>query len=189
MNLRRAVFLDRDGTIVEQRAGSLTSPAQLRLLEGAGRAVAALNQAGWAVVVVSNQSVVGRGQVSEGTLSRIHAALRQCLAAEGARLDAIYCCPHHPREALGMYRRGCDCRKPRPGLLFRAARELGLDLPSSYMVGDSASDLRAGAAAGCTSVLVLTGHGRHTAIELRAQLDLVAPGVWEAARLILGRQG
>ncbi|HEY4134066.1 MAG TPA: D-glycero-beta-D-manno-heptose 1,7-bisphosphate 7-phosphatase [Alphaproteobacteria bacterium] len=156
--LRPAVFLDRDGTIVED-VDYLTRPEQLRLIPGAAAAIRTLNARAVPVVVVTNQSAVARGLLSEDELAAVHGELRARLAAEGARLDAIYYCPHHP-EGSGAYRRDCDCRKPMPGMLRQAARDLGLDLAASAMVGDSVRDLEAGAAAGCrTLILVRTGHG------------------------------
>jgi D-glycero-D-manno-heptose 1,7-bisphosphate phosphatase len=118
-----------------------------------------LNRAGWPVVVVTNQSAVGRGMLSEAELAAIHATLAELLAARGARLDAIYSCPHHPTEARGAFLCNCECRKPKPGLLLQAARELGLDLGRSWIVGDSERDLAAGAAVGARGVLVATGKG------------------------------
>jgi len=155
---RGAVFLDRDGTLVEEM-DFLTRPEQLALIPGAARAVRRLNARGLAVVVVTNQSAVARGMIDERELSAIHARLESMLAAQDARLDGIYVCPHHPSEGRGAYRVACDCRKPAPGLLLRAARELGLDLAASWIVGDSRRDLEAGAAAGVRGVLVGSGKG------------------------------
>lgn len=163
-----AVFLDRDGTIVED-VDYLLRPDQLRLIPGAGAALRRINQAGWRAVVVTNQSVVARGMASEKDLAAVHDRLRAMLAAEGARLDGIYYCPHHPDAGDGPYRRACDCRKPLPGLLQQAARELDLDLAASAMIGDGLRDLEAGAAAGCGMlILVRTGHGAAEESAVRA---------------------
>jgi len=157
--LRPAVFLDRDGTVIEE-VGYLSRPEQFRLLPGAAAAIRQLNERDIPVVLVTNQSGVARGKFSENDLAEIHRHLRELLATEDARLDAIYYCPHHPREGQAPYRRDCVCRKPAPGMLQQAAREHGLDLAASVMIGDSLRDLEAGAAAGCkTRILVMTGHG------------------------------
>lgn len=163
-----AVFLDRDGTINEE-VHHLTEIGQLRLLEGVGRAIKLFNEAGWPVVVVTNQSVVARGMLSEASLAAIHQALQARLEACGARVDAIYYCPHHPTAGNGSYGVACDCRKPQPGLLRQAAGELDLDLARSYLVGDKLSDIAAGRAAGCATVLVRTGYGRQAESEAARQ--------------------
>jgi histidinol-phosphate phosphatase family protein len=146
---RRAVFLDRDGTINRNApAGDFVrSPEALELLPGAAGAVSRLNAAGYAVVVISNQSGVARGMMTLGDVRSVNARLEELLALEGARLDGVYVCPHASSD-------GCPCRKPRPGLLTRAAEDLGLDLARSWTVGDSARDLEAGRAAGTFVVLV-----------------------------------
>lgn len=155
---RPAVFLDRDGTINEE-LDYLADPDRLALYPGAAEAIAALNAAGLPVVVITNQSGVARGRLDEETLARIHAALRERLAAAGARVDLILYCPHHPELGGERYRRDCACRKPRPGMLEEAARRLDLDLARSWVVGDSARDLEAGAAVGARGILVATGKG------------------------------
>jgi D-glycero-D-manno-heptose 1,7-bisphosphate phosphatase len=163
--LRPAVFLDRDGTIVED-VDYLTDPDQLRLIPGAAAAIHLLNKRGLAVIVVTNQSAVARGMLTEDGLAGIHRRLSEMLAAEGAHVDGIYYCPHLPDGDSPPYNRICDCRKPAPGMLLQAARELHLDLDASAMIGDSRRDLEAGAAAGCgTLILVRTGHGAAEASE------------------------
>ena len=147
-----AVFLDRDGTI-NVDTGYVSSPDDVRLLPGAGEAVARLNRAGWRVIVVSNQSGLARGMFDERTLEEIHDRLRELLAAEGARLDAIYVCPHLAEgAAVAQYEIDCDCRKPADGLLRRAAEQWGVDLAASWMVGDSDRDVEAGRRAGCRTI-------------------------------------
>jgi len=155
---RPAVFMDRDGTLTEE-VGYVNHPRRLRLLPRAGQAVRRLNQAGIAAVVVTNQAGIARGYFSEEVLQAVHAALVAQLKDEGAHLDGIYVCTHHPTEGAPSYRLACDCRKPRPGLIHRAAADLGLDLRRSALVGDKASDLLAARAAGAAGVLVLTGYG------------------------------
>jgi D-glycero-D-manno-heptose 1,7-bisphosphate phosphatase len=153
MSGRRAVFVDRDGVLIRD-VTHLTSPSQIEILPGVPESLRRLRGAGWAVVVVTNQSVVARGMVTEEGLREIHATLESLLRPRGAPLDAIYYCPHHPDGAVAAYRAVCDCRKPREGLLLRAAADLGLDLAASVMVGDAASDIEAGRRAGCRTVLL-----------------------------------
>lgn len=163
-----AVFLDRDGTINED-VDFLIRPDQLRLIAGVPTALRSLNQAGWPIVIITNQSMVARGMASERDLALVHDRLRAMLASHGIHLDGIYYCPHHPEIGEAPYRRVCDCRKPLPGLLRQAARELNLDLAASAMIGDSLRDLEAGAAAGCgTLILVRTGHGTDEEAAVRA---------------------
>ena len=187
---RPAVFLDRDGTINEQM-GYVNHLSRFHLLPGAARAIRGLNEAGLAVVVVTNQSGLARGYFPESLLEAVHAEMYRLLAQEGARLDGLYVCPHHPEAKEERFRLDCDCRKPRTGLLERAAAELGLDLGRSYMVGDRWSDLRCGAAVGATTVLVLTGYGRGDAAYVgpgqTVQPDHVAEDLEAAARWILDR--
>jgi len=158
-----AVFLDRDGTLNEY-VGLVSRPEQLRLIAGVGDALKRLKEAGAVLLLVTNQPVVGRELVDEGGLTAIHARLQELLAARGVNLDGVFYCPHHPEthhpEASNpRYRRECDCRKPKPGMLIEAAEQFGVDLKSSYMVGDSTRDVGAALAAGCIPVLVRTGSG------------------------------
>ena len=173
----KAVFLDRDGTIVEER-GYITAPEMLVLLPGAARAIAGLRAGGWAVLIASNQAPVAKGLITEEELSEINLRLVALLAEEGAALDGIYCCPHHPEGTRPEYAVECDCRKPRPGLLERAAREHGLDLSACVMVGDSARDVEAGRAAGTATVLVRTGHDRESASADHVADDLASAVGW-----------
>jgi D-glycero-D-manno-heptose 1,7-bisphosphate phosphatase len=147
-----AVFLDRDGTLNEEM-GYINHLSRFRLLPQAVPAIRRLNEAGLKVVVVTNQSGAARGYFPANLVDEVHAHLKQLLAAGGAHLDGIYTCLHHPDE-------GCDCRKPRPTLIKRAARDLDLDLARSYAVGDRYKDMETAANAGVKGVLVLTGYGR-----------------------------
>ncbi len=183
---RPAVFLDRDGTIVRE-VEYLRSPGQLRLLPRAAAAIRLLNRAGLAVVVTTNQSGIARGLLTEKELEEVHAVLRSRLARRGARIDGIYFCPHHPEAARPEYRRRCRCRKPAPGMLLRAARELDLDLGRCFAIGDSARDIEAGRRAGCRAVLVRTGYGAETEARLERELgaDYVADDMSDAGEWIL----
>ena len=152
--LRPAVFLDRDGTLIDL-VPYLRKPEDVRLADGAATGLRALVASGYALVLVTNQSVVARGEASLGDVARVHARLEELLAAEGVSLDAIEFCPHHPD-----FGEPCSCRKPEPGMLRRAAQGLGLDLTRSWMLGDSESDLGAAERAGVRFVLLRTGYGR-----------------------------
>jgi D-glycero-D-manno-heptose 1,7-bisphosphate phosphatase len=145
---RRAVFLDRDGTIIEDR-NYLSDPAGIRLIPGAAAAIARLNRAGLPVVIVTNQSGIGRGYFSSDDYHRVERRLDELLRSAGARVTATYHCPHAPGVAVP-----CECRKPAPGLFERAARENGLDLASSFYVGDRLRDVRAGLDHGGTAFLL-----------------------------------
>jgi D-glycero-D-manno-heptose 1,7-bisphosphate phosphatase len=159
MSGRPAVFLDRDGTINEQM-GYINHSSRFILLPGTAEAIRTLNEHNIPVVVVTNQSGLARGYFPLSLLDEVHAKMKRQLAAEGAHIDGLYICPHHPEAKEERYRKVCDCRKPKTGLLEQAAAELNLDLSRSFMVGDRWSDLKCGVRAGATSILVLTGYGR-----------------------------
>ncbi len=178
--MRRALFLDRDGTL-NVEVNSLQRPEDLVLIDGAAEALAEARRRGWAAVVITNQAGVGRGYFSAETLERIHHRLTDELARRAVALDGIYACLHHPDE-------GCRCRKPEPGMILAAAAELAIDPTRSWMIGDRASDLEAGRRAGCRTALVLTGYGASTAAEGH-QADLVVPDLAAAVRCILSLEG
>ena len=186
-----AVFIDRDGTLSEE-VGYVNHPGRLRLLPRSAEAVRLLNNAGVRAVVVTNQSGVARGYFSEEVVHAVNAKLVSELKAAGAFLDGLYVCFHHPREGVPPYRARCDCRKPKPGLLLRAARELGLDLAASYMVGDKFSDVAVGKRVGVISILVLTGYGLGEWEYRRSRWpcapDHVAGDLLDAVQWILARR-
>jgi len=169
MRKRRAAFLDRDGTISVERAGWLTRPDQLRLVRGSGAAIKRLNDAGVPVVVITNQSGVARGHLSEARLAEIHAELERRLRRYGAHVDLILYCPHHPTEGRAKYRKKCRCRKPAKGMLERAARDLDLRLDGSVVIGDDVRDLALSEGTGVKPILVRTGKGRAKEAEARAK--------------------
>jgi histidinol-phosphate phosphatase family protein len=189
---RAACFLDRDGVVVAD-VDYLTRPQELALLPGAAAAIATLNRAGVPAIVVTNQSAIARGMLTEAGLRDIHATLDRLLAADGARIDRYYHCPHHPTAGQAS---DCDCRKPKPGMLRQAAADFDLDLAASLMVGDKLDDVEAGARAGCRTCLVRTGYGKGYAdAELRAArfppdtiaADLAAAvATWLGQRAVLG---
>jgi D-glycero-D-manno-heptose 1,7-bisphosphate phosphatase len=150
----RAAFLDRDGVLIPDN-GAVLDPADVQLLDGVGPALAALKSAGFVLVLVTNQAAIARGWLTESQLTEIHNELnRQLRAAGSPPLDAIYYCPHHPHADVPTYRVTCDCRKPRAGMLHRAAREHNLNLRACVLVGDRITDVLAGASAGCRTVLI-----------------------------------
>ena len=188
---RRAIIMDRDGTVCDE-VGYVNHVGRVRLLPRSAAAVRAANEAGFQTVVATNQAGVARGYFAESLVDEVHDRVRELLAADGARLDGIYYCPHHPEVGEPAYRKVCMCRKPLPGMLERARDEMGIDLASSYMVGDTVKDLEAGRRAGATSVLVLTGYGRG---ELQYQShawtvkpDHVAEDLLDAVTWILDRE-
>lgn len=179
--LRRAVFLDRDGTICEEM-GYVNHVDRLQVFPYAAAAIRRLNEAQIPVIVVTNQSGVARGIFPESLVHEVHKKMVAELASGGARVDAIYFCPHKTEDA-------CECRKPNPGLLERAAREHGLDLAASWIVGDRYADLEMAYAAGGRGILVMTGYGRGE-YELHRtgwprQPDALAENLTEAVRHIL----
>src|SRR5262245_42576286 len=155
---RSAVFIDRDGTLTDE-VGYVNHPSRLRLLPRSAAAVRRLNAAGVAVVVATNQAGIARRNFPQDVLAAVNHARVSQLKDEGAHLDVVYVCPHHPTEGEPPYRMVCVCRKPKPGLLLRASADLGLDFERSMLVGDKGSDLVAARAVGARSVLVLTGYG------------------------------
>ena len=149
----KAIFLDRDGTLIED-PGYLSHPEQVSLLDGAAEALVELRSMGYKLIIVSNQSGIARGIVSEEDLEEIHDRLRQLLAEKGAFLDQIYYCPYHPDGVVSKYRKESDWRKPNPGMLLAAADEMGIDLSQSWSIGDSSRDVEAGLRAGCKTILI-----------------------------------
>ncbi len=181
----RAVFLDRDGVICRNRPDHVKSWSEFIFLSGARESLARLASLEMPIVVISNQAAINRGMVMAETVEEIHSRMVTEIEAAGGRIDRVYYCPHRPDEA-------CDCRKPQPGLLKRAAADLNIELEGSYIVGDAWSDIQAGLAVGCTPLLVLTGRGQHQALQalregvgcLRIAYDLSA-----AVQAILEAEG
>jgi D-glycero-D-manno-heptose 1,7-bisphosphate phosphatase len=180
---RSAVFLDRDGVISVNRADYVKSWDEFIFLPGALDSLRSLAEHGMPVIVISNQSAIGRGLLSRQTADEINRRMQAEVEAQGGRLDAVYICPHTPDEK-------CDCRKPRPGLLYQAAEEHQLDLQSSYFVGDALSDVEAALAVGCLPLLVLTGRGlaqRPMLEQLGLQGVKVVADIAKAVRWIITR--
>ncbi len=154
----RTIVLDRDGVINENRSDHVKKWSEFRFLPGVPEAIARLNQVGIPVFVITNQAIINRRMVPKATVQAINARMVQELRRLGARIEAVACCPHRPDER-------CGCRKPRPGLLYDLAEQFGLDLSDAVVIGDALSDVEAGKAAGCETILVLTGRGREQLAE------------------------
>ena len=184
--LNNAVFIDRDG-VVNAESGHVTRENDFHLLPDAASAIRRLRLAGFQVVVITNQSGIARGLLTEAGLDRIHDQMKRQLAEGGAVLDAIYYCPHHPTEGTSSrFRKVCQCRKPAPGLLMQAGRELDISLTDSYMVGDHETDIEAGRAAGCRTILINAEDA--TATKVDSDADHVCTRLEKAVAWILERE-
>ncbi len=175
--INKAVFIDRDGTIAKD-VPYCSRPEDFELLPGAAEGMKLLNKHGFKVVVVTNQSGIARGYFTEGTLAKIHDKMRCELARYGACVDAIYYCPHHPDD-------NCECRKPKPRMLFQAASDLNIDLGQSYVIGDSDMDMEMGRNAGCKSILVAEKDKEGEVDRQAPCSDYIASSVSAAAQWII----
>ena len=179
---QKAVFLDRDGTL-NKYVGFLKDIAQFELIDGVVDAIKLINESGYLAIVVSNQPVVARGEFTFDQLQNIHNKLETLLCAEGAYLDAIYYCPHHPDKGyvgeISQLKINCNCRKPKPGMLIKASKDFNIDFRNSWMIGDSETDIKAGKTAGCKTVLIgkSGNYGQ----------DLTVGNLLEAIKEILGK--
>ena len=187
---QRAVFMDRDGTISEE-VGYINHRSRFRLFPFAAAAIKQLNEHGWLAIVVTNQAGVARGYFPEQMIESVHADMTKQVADADARIDAIYYCAHHPTVGEPPYRFDCDCRKPKPGLIQRAAEDFSIDLAGSWMIGDRYSDVELARNAGVRSMLVMTGYGRgeweHQRPSWTVQPDLVAENLLEAVRVVVAK--
>ena len=181
MSQRRFVVLDRDGTIIEER-NYLSDPAQVALIPGAAAGLRELRRLGYGLVVITNQSGVGRGYFDENRLGQVHDRMRELLRSEDVWFDALYVCPHIPED-------GCACRKPRVGLMRKAAQELSFELSESIVVGDKASDIEMGRQVGALTFLVRTGYGEKFAAEGSLLVDHIVDDLAGVARVVAGLDG
>lgn len=179
----KAIFLDRDGTLVED-PGYINSPEQVKLLDGAAKALIELKAMGYKLVVATNQSGIARGIFTEKTLIEIHERLKQILAENGAHLDNIYYCPYLPDGVITKYRKDSDWRKPKPGMLLAAASEMDIDLAQSWIIGDSSRDIQAGKSAGCKTILIDNPVQGRLARHSDSNPDHTAVNITEAVNLI-----
>lgn len=189
---RIAVFLDRDGTINEE-VGYLEHSDRLMVLPRVVEAIRLLNENNLLAVLVTNQSGVARGYFPESAVNEVHERLKNILKEEGAHLDGIYYCPHHPDVGLPEYRLDCDCRKPRTGMIEKAAKDLDIDISRSYMVGDKIIDVEFAHKAGAKGIMVMTGYGReelkHFSHEWKVHPDHIADDLYDAVKWILDQEG
>jgi D-glycero-D-manno-heptose 1,7-bisphosphate phosphatase len=189
---RPAILFDRDGTLAHE-VGYVNHVSRFALYPFAAEAVRAANRAGFLVAIITNQAGVARGYFPEPLVLEVHARMREAIEGAGARLDAVYYCPHHPAAGAPPYRQACDCRKPRPGMARRAEAELGADLSRSWVGGDRFSDLEVAWAVGARAALVKTGYGlgelAYGSPAWRRQPDLVATHALEAVQEIVARAG
>jgi D-glycero-D-manno-heptose 1,7-bisphosphate phosphatase len=190
--LKPAFFLDRDGTLSHE-VGYVNHVSRFRLYPWAIDAVRTINRAGWLAVVVTNQAGAAHGYFPETLIVEVNETMRAAMTAGGARLDGIYVCPHHPTSGPPSLRVDCECRKPKPGLVIRAARELGIDVARSWTIGDKPADVGLARSTGARACLVKTGYGLgelvHNAPSWPRQPELVAEHVLEAVQEILARDG
>jgi histidinol-phosphate phosphatase family protein len=170
------VLLDRDGTLIEER-NYITDAGQVELIPGAARGLRRLKEMGLKLVVITNQSALGRGYLDEAGLNTVHEKLQTLLSAEGIQLDGVYYCPHRPDD-------DCSCRKPRSGLVERAVEDLRFNPGESFVIGDKASDIEMGRNVGATTLLVCTGYGAQAATDGKSRPDYVVSDLWAAAELI-----
>jgi D-glycero-D-manno-heptose 1,7-bisphosphate phosphatase len=181
----KAVFLDRDGTIIED-TGYISTPAQIKFIPGSIAAIKKLNQAGYKVIVITNQSGVARGLFSEDMLQSIDKVIHRHILNGHAHVDGFYYCPHHPEHGVYPYKQKCGCRKPEIGMIEKAVKEHQIELESSFLVGDHSGDIAAGKKAGVQTIFVLTGHGTEEKAKLPAKPDHTAADLAAAVEYILG---
>lgn len=178
--MNKAVFLDRDGTIAED-VNYCRRPEDFHLFPWTPKAIRLLNEAGFKVIIITNQSGIARGYFTEETLARIHEKMLKELTEQGARIDGVYYCPHHPDD-------NCECRKPKTALFHRAAKDFNLDFKNSWVVGDSWRDVEAGKRIGAKTILLLTGPDSQSTLSDRPSADFVAEDLLQAAELIVGQR-
>jgi D-glycero-D-manno-heptose 1,7-bisphosphate phosphatase len=186
--IRRGVFLDRDGTL-NVEIEFIHRVEDLRVLPNVAAGLRRMMALGFQLLITTNQSGIGRGYFSEADMRTFNDALCQQLETQGVRIDGIYFCPFHPTAGIGEYRRDSPLRKPLPGMILEAAAEHQLDLPSSFAIGDRKSDVAAGHAAGCRTILVTTGWGGRGEPQVQVQPDFVAADLVEAAEFMERQSG
>ncbi len=186
--MNKACFLDRDGVLIEEKE-YLDSADQVILIDGAIDAIKLLKESGYLVVVVSNQSGVARGYFKENSILKVNRRITELLSKDHLYIDAFYHCPHHEKGSIPKYTISCNCRKPKPGMLLKAAEDLSIDLQSSFMIGDKISDIGAAINAKCgDAFLVKTGHGKKQISENDTANIKIADNIKEAVKLHIGKQ-
>ena len=183
--MNRAVFLDRDGVITQDPPHYAHRLDQLKLIPGSLEAIKLLNENEFKVIVVSNQSGVAKGYFQEEDVRIFNRALGEQLKKKESYIDAIYYCPHHSEAKIEEYRIDCDCRKPKPGMLLKAALKINIDLKKSFMIGDQWSDISAGYEAGCKTILVLTGHGNEQLSKNKSEANFISENLYAGVKNIV----
>ncbi|MBI2851734.1 MAG: HAD family hydrolase [Chloroflexi bacterium] len=181
--MAKAVFLDRDGTIVED-TGYLHEREKVRFFPDVDKAIGLLNRAGFKIIIVTNQAGVARGYYTEGIVRELNRYIRESLAAQGALIDRFYYCPHHIEGIIEEYRKACDCRKPNTGMIEQAVRDFNIDLAASFVIGDQLSDIEAGRRAGCRTVL-LAGSSKPVDFASPALPSYIACDLYQAVKWLL----
>ncbi|MFH1231293.1 MAG: HAD-IIIA family hydrolase [Planctomycetota bacterium] len=195
----KAVFLDRDGTIIRELKKGLTETSQIKLYHKVSVALKILQQNGYKLIVITNQSLVARGLIQESKLNYIHKYLKKLLAKKRIKIDGIYYCPHHPEGIIERYRKICSCRKPQAGLLKKAMRDFNIEPSQSFFIGDSLKDMQAAEKVGIKFILVLTGYGKRTLKEITKSIPVrtrltgrqvgpVAANLLKASQWIISQQ-
>jgi D-glycero-D-manno-heptose 1,7-bisphosphate phosphatase len=182
--MEKAVFLDRDGTIIED-VGYPHERSDIRFLPRVGEAIKLLNENRFKVIVVTNQSGVARGYFTEETVKEINSYIQETLAREGASIHKFYYCPHHVDGTIEEYRQDCYCRKPNPGMIEEAVREFDIDVKNSFAIGDKSSDIEAGHRAGCKTILLASEDHLNKEREGALIADYIATDLYEAVKLLL----
>ncbi len=183
--MNRAVFLDRDGVIIQEPPHYIYRPDQLKLIPGTIEAIKLLNENNFSIIVVSNQAGIAYGYYLEKDAILFNQLMKEELKLYDVYIDTIYFCPHHPEAKVMKYRSDCDCRKPKSGMLKKAEKEFDIDLKKSFLIGDKNSDIEAGKNVGCKTVLVLTGHGIEELKRYDIGYDFVAKDLHNAVKKIL----
>ncbi|MDI6738497.1 MAG: HAD family hydrolase [Nanoarchaeota archaeon] len=181
-NTKKAAFLDRDGVIIEE-IKFITEPDKVKLLDNAAKAISRLNKE-YKVFIITNQPAVGRGMCTEEQAKKVNDKVLELLNEQGARIDATYMCFHHPIHGIGNYKVECDCRKPKPGMILKAAEEHDINLKQSFTIGDKTGDIKSGFLAGTKTILVQTGYGGDDGFK-DATPDYIAKDLYEAAEIML----
>jgi D,D-heptose 1,7-bisphosphate phosphatase len=186
----KAVFLDRDGTIIRELKKDLTETSQVELYDKVPLALKMLRQNGYKLIIITNQSLIARGLITEKKLNYIHQYLKNILKKKGIKIDGIYYCPHHPTKGVvKQYSKLCDCRKPQTGLLKKAIKDFNIKPKQSFFVGDSLRDLQAAQKAGIRFILVLTGYGKKTLKEINKKTSTcIAANLFKASQWINSQQ-
>ncbi len=182
--MEKAVFLDRDGTIIED-AGYIGEIERVRFLPGVGEAIRLLNESCFKVIVITNQAGVARGYFSEEAVQEVNTFIRESLAQEAALIDSFYYCPHHVEGVIEEYRKECYCRKPNPGMIEKAVHDFNIDLKQSFVIGDKSSDIEAGSRAGCRTIFLSRQDFPDSEGNSAVVSDFIAPGLYEAAKWLV----